>query len=238
MPYYPAFLDLRGRPCLVIGGGPVAEGKVRGLLDAGARVTVIAPSLDEGLERLAAERRLEVRRRKYRPGDLAGAFLAIAVDADRRTRVAIWNDAEAHHVVLNSVDDPEHCHFIAPAVHRQGDLAVAISTAGKSPALAVRLRDRMAAEIGPEYAVVLDLLGELRAEIASREPDAARRTALWYRLVDLDLASDVRRHGAAAARCRLRRVLDAVALARRVAETAIRPEPVGIEGGPADRSVV
>jgi siroheme synthase-like protein len=208
--YYAAFLDLRGRPCIVIGGGALAAEKVRGLLDAGARVTVIAPALTGPLEALAAEPRIVVHRRPYRPGDLKDVFLAIAADGDRDTREAIWREAEAEHVVLNSVDDAAHCHFIAPAIHRRGDLVVAVSTAGKSPALAVRLRDRIAAGIGPEYGPLLDLFGELRPEIASREPDFARRTALWYRLVDLDLAADLRRGDPEAARRRARALLDEV----------------------------
>ncbi len=209
--YYPAFLDLRDRPCVVIGGGAVAAEKVRGLLDAGARVTVIAPAVTGPLEALAAEERIVLRRRSYRPGDLKAVFLAIAADGDRDTRTAIWQEAEAERVVLNSVDDAAHCHFIAPAIHRRGDLVVAVSTAGKSPALAVRLRDRFAAEIGPEYGALLELFGELRPEIASREPDFGRRTALWYRLVDLDLAADLRRGDVEAARRRAQALLDAAA---------------------------
>lgn len=208
--YYPAFLDLRDRPCVVIGGGAVAAEKVRGLLDAGARVTVIAPALTDSLAALAEERRIVVHRRPYRPGDLKGVFLAIAADGDRDTRTAIWREAEVERVVLNSVDDAAHCHFIAPAIHRRGDLVVAVSTAGKSPALAVRLRDRIAAGIGPEYGALLELLGELRLEIASREPDFARRTALWYRLVDLDLAADLRLGDVEGARRRARTLLDEV----------------------------
>lgn len=211
MSYYPAFLDVRGRPCVVIGGGPIAEQKVRGLLDAGAAVTVVTESATPPLERLVSARRIVFHRRPYRRGDLAGAFLAIAVDAQGDARVAIWREAEDERVLLNSVDDAAHCHFIAPAVHRRGDLVVAISTAGKSPALAVRLRDRIAAGIGPEYEALLDLLGELRPAIASHEPDVARRTALWYRLIDLDLAEDVRRGGVEAARRRVRAILDAPA---------------------------
>ena len=209
--YYAAFLDLRDRPCTVIGGGAVAAEKVRGLLDAGARVTVIAPAVTEPLAALAKERRIVLHRRPYRPGDLEGVFLAIAADGDRDTRAAIWQEAEVERVVLNSVDDTAHCHFIAPAIHRRGDLVVAVSTAGKSPALAVRLRDRIAAEIGPEYGALLELLGELRPELASREPDFGRRTALWYRLVDLNLAADLRRGDVEAARRRARALLDAVA---------------------------
>ncbi|HEV2439991.1 MAG TPA: bifunctional precorrin-2 dehydrogenase/sirohydrochlorin ferrochelatase [bacterium] len=208
--YYPAFLDLRDRPCTVIGGGALAAEKVRGLLEAGARVTVIAPVVADSLAALAEERRIVLHARPYRPGDLRGAFLAIAAGADPDTRAAIWREAGVERVVLNSVDDAAHCHFIAPAIHRRGDLVVAVSTAGKSPALAVRIRDRIADRIGPEYGALLELLGELRSEIASREPDFARRTALWYRLVDLDLDADLRRGDVEGARRRARALLDEV----------------------------
>lgn len=111
-------------------------------------------------------------------------------------------------MLLNAVDDPSHCHFISPAVHRQGDLAVAVSTGGKSPALGVRVRDRLAALLGPEYAVFLEMLGDLRPQVAAREPDPARRTALWYRLVDSDALEHLRRGEAAGARQLLRALLD------------------------------
>jgi siroheme synthase-like protein len=215
--FYPAFIDLRGRRCVVVGGGAIAEQKIRALLEAGADVVLIAAHCTEVLEQLASEGRIGLRRRPYRRGDLADAFLAIVADAGRQLRAAIWREAEAERVLLNSVDDVRHCHFIAPAIHRQGDLAVAISTGGKSPALAVRLRDRIGTAIGPEYAPLLELLGELRPAIAAAEPDAARRTVLWYRLVDLDLAEDVKRHGVDAARLKIRAALDAWAKTRPMA---------------------
>src|SRR5207302_7933627 len=105
----------------------------------------------------------------------------------------------------NAVDDLPHCSFIAPAIHRQGDVAVAISTAGKSPALAVRLRERIGRLIGPEYATLLELLGELRAELTRRVPDARIRTRLWYRIVDSDAIEWVRRGDIAGARARIGR---------------------------------
>ncbi len=208
--FYPIYLDLRGRPCAVVGGGTIAEQKVAGLLEAGAHVTVIASGLTPHLEALEAQSAVRVVRRSYRRGDLRGVFLAIAADEDRAANPQIWDEAEEEHVILNAVDDTPHCHFIAPAIFRQGDLAMAVSTAGKSPALGVRLRDRIGATIGPEYAAFLDLLGELRAEIAEREPDPARRTRLWYRLVDSDAIEFLRRGDADGARRRLTELLDAL----------------------------
>ncbi|OLC68673.1 MAG: uroporphyrinogen-III C-methyltransferase [Gemmatimonadetes bacterium 13_1_40CM_4_69_8] len=207
--FYPAFLDLRGRRAVVVGGGAIAEQKVVALLDAGARVSVISPSVSRRLDDLEAAGTVTIERRPYRPGDLAGAFLAIAATDDRGANRAVWAEAETRGVLLNAVDDLPHCSFIAPAIHRQGDVAVAVSTAGKSPALAVRLRERIGRLIGPEYATLLDLLGELRAELAQRVPDARVRTRLWYRIVDSDAIESVRRGDIAGARARIGRLVEA-----------------------------
>lgn len=207
MAWYPVSLDLEGRPCVVIGGGPVAEQKVIGLLEAGACVTVVSSEWTRGLDKLAAEGSIHLARRAYRTGDLAGAFLAIAAADDRAVNGAVWEEAGRRGVLLNAVDDIAHCHFIAPAIHRQGDLAVAVSTGGKSPALAVRVRDAIGALIGPEYGVFLDLLGEFRPEIASRVRDAAMRAAAWRRIVDSDAIEFLRRGDLAGARDRIARLL-------------------------------
>jgi uroporphyrin-III C-methyltransferase/precorrin-2 dehydrogenase/sirohydrochlorin ferrochelatase len=201
--FYPAFLDLRGRRVVVVGGGAIAEHKVRGLLAAGARVTVVSPEPTPGLSDLAARGPVELCRRPYRAGDLSGAWLAIAATDDRAANGAVWADAERHRVLLNAVDDVDHCSFIAPAIHRAGDITVAVSTAGKSPALAVRLRDRIGRLIGRAEARLCELLGELRPELAQRVPDARARAALWYRIVDSDAIGFVRRGDTAGARRRV-----------------------------------
>ena len=192
MTFYPVFLDLRGRRAVVIGGGAIAEQKVLGLLAAGAHVTVVSPETTPRLRELADAGGIELRRRPYRWGDLAGAWLAIAGTDDRAANARVWAEAEREGVLLNAVDDLDHCSFIAPAVHREGDVTVAVSTAGKSPALAARLRDRAARLVGPAEARLCELLGELRTEVAARVPEARARTALWYRIVDSDLIEFVR----------------------------------------------
>jgi len=207
--WYPVSLDLAGREAVVVGGGAAAEQKVLALLDAGARVTVISPRPTPRLRELAAQARIRLLRRSYARGDLRGAFLAIAAPEDRAVTRAVWEEAEEGRVLLNAVDDLPHCHFIAPAVHRQGDLTVAVSTGGKSPALGVRVRNRLRALLGPEYAAFLELLGELRAEVAAREPDPARRAALWYRLVDSEALERLRRGDADGARRCLASLLEA-----------------------------
>jgi uroporphyrin-III C-methyltransferase/precorrin-2 dehydrogenase/sirohydrochlorin ferrochelatase len=201
--FYPVFLNLHGRRAVVIGGGAVAEQKVLGLLSAGAHVTVVSPETTPRLAELAARGGIDLRRRPYRTGDLAGAWLAIAGTDDRAANARVWAEAEREGVLLNAVDDLDHCSFIAPAIHREGDITVAVSTAGKSPALAARLRQRVARLVGPAEARLCELLGELRPELAARVPDSHARTALWYRIVDSDVIEFVRRGDMEGARERI-----------------------------------
>jgi uroporphyrin-III C-methyltransferase / precorrin-2 dehydrogenase / sirohydrochlorin ferrochelatase len=208
MSFYPVFLHLQGRRGVVVGGGAVAEQKVVGLLEAGARVTVVSPDLTWKLEDLAATGAIELRRRGYRCGDLEGAFLAIAATDDRSVNADVWAEAEEGGILLNAVDDLPHCSFIAPAVHRTGDIAVAVSTGGKSPALAVRLREQIGTLIGHEHAEFLDLLGELRPTVAARVPDHKVRTRLWYQIVDSDAVEYVRRRDLAGARRRIEELVE------------------------------
>ena len=201
--FYPVFLDLHGRRAVVIGGGAVAEQKVHGLVGAGAHVTVVSTDVTPALGALARRNAIEHKRRPYRRGDIKGAWLAIAATDDRGTNGAVWAEAEQLGVPLNAVDDLEHCSFIAPAVHREGDITVAVSTAGKSPALAVRLRQRIARLVGRAEARLCELLGELRPGLAERVPDTPARTALWYRIVDSDVIDFVRRGDVEGARRRI-----------------------------------
>ena len=211
IPYYPVMLDLRDRPCVVLGGGGEAEAKVRGLLAAGARVTLIAADGTEALARWAAEGRIRWIRRDYRPGDLDGFMLVIAATEDPSLNRQIRDEADRRHLWLNAVDDPPHCSFILPAVHRQGDLVVAIGTGGKSPALAARLRDRLARELGPEYAAWVALLGSMRPAVTARIPDPEQRRALWYRMVDSEGLERIRHGDEPGARRLLEDLLDAAA---------------------------
>lgn len=164
--HYPVFLDLRGRSCLVVGEGALAEEKVRGLLDAGAEVRQATG---------------------FTPGDLTGIALAIVCAQPAEVVAAVWAEAREKGVLVNTVDDVAHCDFIAPSVMRRGDLSIAISTAGRAPVLAVRLRQKLEREIGEEHARFLALAGSVRAAVAARRPDFAERRELWYRLVDSDV---------------------------------------------------
>jgi len=218
--FYPVFLDLRGRRAVVIGGGVVAEQKVRGLVAAGAHVTVVSPDNTPALTDLARGGAIELRRRRYHDGDLAGAWLAIAATDDRAANAAVWAEAERLGVPLNAVDDLEHSSFIAPAIHREGDITVAVSTGGKSPALAVRLRQRIARLVGRAEAGLCALLGELRPELAARVPDARARTALWYAIVDSDVIDFVRRGDGEGARRRIE-----VLIQRALSVPRLKPGP-------------
>jgi siroheme synthase-like protein len=195
-------LDLRGRLCVVVGGGAVAAAKTRELLEAGARVKVIAPAPSCDLIDGAREGRLELYRRDYLSGDLDGAYLAFAERGDDELLARIAADARDRAVFFNAQDRPPFCTMIAPAVLRRGDLTVAFSTAGRAPALAVRLRDDLASRLGPEYAELLELAAELRPRIAAQVTDFDERRRRWYQLVDSDVLALLRegRRGEAEAR--------------------------------------
>lgn len=205
---YPVVLDLCGKPCLVIGNSWAAEEKIHGLLEAGASVTLLSPDASTLLRELSQQGRITWKQQEYSEGMLAGYFLVIAAMSDRLLNQHIWTEAESRSILFNAVDEPEHCRFIFPAIHRQGDLVVAVSTNGKTPALAVRIRDRLASELGPEYARLLQIFGELRRQIASRFRDFESRKGIWYRLVDSDVLALLRAGDEEGARRALTSILD------------------------------
>lgn len=157
--FYMACLDLEGRRTLVVGGGAVALEKAQGLLDCGAAVTVVAPVVIDRLARL----RVELVRRAYDTSDLDGCFLVVAATSDTEVNRRVHGDAEERGLLCNVADVPELCNFILPAVHRAGPIAVAVSTGGASPALAQRIRDDVAALVGPRHV-------ELARELRDRRP--------------------------------------------------------------------
>jgi siroheme synthase-like protein len=162
--YYMACLDLEGRRCLVVGGGAVGLEKASGLAACGARVTVVSPVLDEGFAALD----VEWRAREYETSDLDGVLLVIAATADRAVNERVSADAEARGLLCNVADVPDLCSFILPAVHREGPIAVAVSTGGASPALAKRLRTQIAELVRPEHAELAEELRALRPEVKER----------------------------------------------------------------------
>jgi siroheme synthase-like protein len=187
--YYPVSLDLENRPCLVVGAGPVAARKVRGLLSCGARVSVIAPDIGEDMRALASSlARLEPR--AYRPGDVAGFRLVITATGDPAVDGAVADEADAAGVWVNSADDPAHCSFILPAVHRDGAVTIAVSTGGLSPALASWLRNRLAASCGNGLDALAHLLSEARQRL--RDEGRSSESVDWTALLDGDLPALVR----------------------------------------------
>ena len=187
--YYPIYLQLNEQPCIVIGGGKIAEGKIEGLLTAGAKVTIVSPDLTSRLRELVERNQITHIARVYQPGDLAGAFMVICGTDQTEINHQVWQEASANRQLVNVVDNTPRCNFIAPAILRKGDLTIAISTAGKAPALAVRLKERLQNQIGSEYERFLELSGQLREPLAHHVPDFETRKALWYELVDSDALS-------------------------------------------------
>lgn len=190
---YPISLDLEGRACVVFGGGEIAEPKVLSLLEASAAVTVVSPSLTPELRERARRGDFVHIDRTYLPGDLEGVSLAIAATGDTAVNARIFEEAERRRVLLNAVDDVKHCHFAAPSVIRRGDLAIAISTAGKAPALAKRLRVELEERFGPEHGELVDLLAEVRAEVIdSRTVDFETWARRWQHALDQELVELIR----------------------------------------------
>ncbi|MBI3329226.1 MAG: bifunctional precorrin-2 dehydrogenase/sirohydrochlorin ferrochelatase [Nitrospinae bacterium] len=187
MGYYPIFLDLQGKRCLVVGGGEVATRKVQGLLEAGAEVSVVSPALTETLSMLAEWGAIQHAARAFQPGDVDGCALVIGATDQSAVNAAVCEAARRQGIWVNIVDTPDACDFIAPAVVRRGALQIAISTGGKSPTLAKQIRIQLEQLYGPEYAELLTWLGEQRKRIRRLAVDAATRKAFHEQLVDMAL---------------------------------------------------
>jgi precorrin-2 dehydrogenase / sirohydrochlorin ferrochelatase len=187
---FPVSLEVAGRRCVVFGAGPVAQARATALLDAGASVTVIA--------------------RPHEEGDLAGVFLAVAATGDAAETARIFAEAEREGALLNAVDDPAHCHFAVPAVLRRGDLTVTVATGGRAPGYAGRLRDELSRVVGAEYGTLVDLIGDVRAELRAERQDGAdfdQWAARWRDAFEHDLIGLVRAGRTGEARTLLRAAL-------------------------------
>jgi len=186
-PHYPIFLDLTGRLAVVVGGGPVAERKVRTLLRYGADVAVIAPEVTELLHELSDDQRITIEWRGYASGDLEGAFLVICATDSEEVNRAVHAEAEGRGQLVNVVDVPELCNFIVPSVVRRGPLQIAISTGGAAPAVAKRIRRWLALEYGDEWEIYVRLLGHMRPLVMERVEDSTARKAIFETIADSDL---------------------------------------------------
>ncbi len=182
MTLFPAFLKLENRQVIIIGGGSLAESKLPALLEAGARVRLISPRLNPNLTLQVRARNLDWWPKLYEPGDLAGAFLVIAATSIPEVNAAVFREAEARSILCNAVDDIANCHFYYGAIVQRGDLQIAISTNGKSPALAQRLRKELAEQFGPEYAAWLDWLGAARQLFRAQDSEP-ELTKQWLHLL-------------------------------------------------------
>ena len=206
---FPLFVELAARPCVVLGGGAVAERKVRGLLEAGALVTVISPALTPALARLVAVGRIAHVPRAYSEGDLAGTTLAFAATDDGAINAAVAREGRARGVWVNAADDPAHCDAIIPAIVRRGDVTVAVSTGGASPALARAVREHLERALPPAYGTLLQIAGDARRALRA----TARRASAddWLAALDAGLQALLDGAPAAEAERRLRARLEAVA---------------------------
>jgi precorrin-2 dehydrogenase / sirohydrochlorin ferrochelatase len=189
MSLFPMFLKLQGRLCLVAGAGSIAESKIESLLAADAKIRVVAPRASEKVSDWAGQGLISLKQREFRPTDLDGIFMVIAATSSRKLNETIFRNAQQRNVLCNAVDDPEHCDFYYPAVVRRGDLQIAISTAGRSPALAQRLRRELEAQFGPEYADWINQLGSIRGNLFEIEIDPERRRRLLHKIASRNVRS-------------------------------------------------
>ena len=187
MKYYPVNLNIQNRHCLVVGGGGVGTRKVIALLDCGARVTVVSPDPTPRLQELAAMGSIQLEKRSYRSDDINKMFLVIGATDDENLNRQISKDAERVNILCNIADRPEVCNFILPAIVRRGDLAITISTSGKSPAMAKRLRLELETQFGEEYADLLRLMGAIRDKLLSQAHEPEAHKALFNQLIYKDL---------------------------------------------------
>ena len=187
MKYYPVNLDIKNRNGLVVGGGAVGTRKVNTLLQCGARVTVVSPNPAAQLTKLASERAITLKERMYRTDDLNEMFLVIGATDDETLNHQISKDAERANTLCNIADRPAVCNFILPSIVRRGDLVITISTSGKSPALAKRLRQKLETQFGQEYEKFLVLMGAIRKMLLRQAHEPETHKAIFNQLVDSDL---------------------------------------------------
>lgn len=203
--YYPAFLDLKGKLALVVGGGPVGLRKAESLLACGARVRVVSPGVIPSLS--GGDAALELNVRPYRSADLDGVVLAFAATDDPAVNAQVARDARARGILVNVADAPALCDFIIPALVNRGGLQIAISTGGASPALARHLRRELEQVVAPEYAELVALLESLRERILVEITDPGRRRAVFAELVHSDLLALIQKGDRPAIQARVEAIL-------------------------------
>jgi siroheme synthase-like protein len=243
MKYYPLFMDLVGRPCLVVGAGTVAARKARSLLGCGARVTVVGEQ-PAAVFRALERRGVRLVQRRFRASDVGRQALVIAATDDRAVNAAVSAAARRRGIPVNAVDDPPNCTFIVPAVVRRGDLTVAISTGGKSPAAARLVKVRIASMLGDEYAALVRLLGRHRERMKEQVPEQRQRAQAWKRMLDEGVLESLQRGDRAGATRAVKRCLSNATVLRAApgrrrspAKCAPAPPARPAAGAPAGRGV-
>ena len=186
MKYYPAYLDLRGRSCLVVGGGAVAERKIHSLLDARATVVVVSPSLTPALKRFADSSRITHREKEFDESDLTGSFLAIAATDSPEVNRLIAAACDRSNMLVNVAVPPEAGNFIVPSAISRGDLLIAVSTSGASPAMSRKIRQELEGRYGPEYGMLLERLAAVRAKVLATVANEQERTDIFHAIVNSD----------------------------------------------------
>ena len=192
MRYYPIYLDIRDRRCLVVGAGGVGTRKVTSLLKCGARVTVISPETTPAIEELAQSGKIKLKKRTYRQSDLNDVFLVIGATDDQEMNRRISSDAGRLNLLCNIADRPEICNFILPSIVNRGDLTIAISTAGQSPAMAKTLRKKLERQFGTEYGDLLRLMGAIRKKLLRTNHEPEVHKPLFEQLIQNDLLGLIR----------------------------------------------
>ncbi len=198
--YYPVFLDLRGKKCVVIGGGKVAERKCLSLLKVGARVTVVSPGITSLLEKRCAKRMMRHISRNYRAGDIRSAFVVIVATDSATINRKVASDAESRGVLVNVVDNPSLCNFIVPSVLRRGPLTIAVSTGGVSPAMARTVRKRLEWLYGTDFSKYLKFLQDVRTMVMEKIRNKRERSLLLKSLASVELLEVLLQKGFPAAK--------------------------------------
>ncbi len=187
MRYYPVFLDLSGKNCLVVGGGRVAERKIRTLLDCGAHVRVVSRELTEWIDDQVKNGRVEFAGEQFHPGQMEGVRLVIAATSNSELNREVARKADSRSIWCNVADQPEDCTFILPSIVVRGDLTIAISTSGKSPALARKIREELEKKFGEEYAKFTEILGLIRKQVLEKYDGEEDRKKIFTSLVESNI---------------------------------------------------
>lgn len=190
--YVPIWLDCSGRTVIIIGGGPVAERKVSGLLNSGANITIISPTMTERLLQLAQLSEVSWIQRPYRQGDLRGAFLVYTATNHADINRQVVKEAKETGALVNSADEPRSGDFITPSVVRRGRMSIAVSASGSSPGAVARIAQQLEQEYGDEYQVYFDFLHQIRQTILSRIEDPSKRRHLLRKVLELDILDEIR----------------------------------------------